>query len=73
VIVSNILGYVFYGKTNSKKGEKTNRGSITYWDDLPTKESPDFIPGYLDIHKALKSNKTLFFIENKYEVKNSSK
>ncbi len=67
-IVSNILGQIFYAKTDHEKIEKVSEGCETYWTDMPTKETDEYIPGYLDIHKALKENKSQFFLEKTYDI-----
>lgn len=67
IILSNIIAYVFYGKTNTKKGLKKSQGCETYWDKLPKTETDKYIPGYLAIHKELSKNNGLFFIEKSFE------
>lgn len=68
ITVSNIIGYVFYGKTNTKGGIQASRGCETYWDAIPKAENDSYIPGYLDIHTALAQEDSLFFLEKSFTV-----
>lgn len=68
-VISNILAYVFYGKTDASHGTNKSPGFETYWDALPQAETDEYIPGYLDIHQALKVNPDqLFFLEKTFDI-----